>query len=268
MPIKARCPTCGKSARFPDSDLGLPAVSPLAALCYSLPRHVSHEPSAAASPRGTGIPVSLGLSWVAWMIIGLAVTSAGLAVAIVLKIALRPPTATVISAAPGPMAPQVTTPAPAPAPMLPVLSDDDAQKIFTLKNDAEALVSDQLYQDAHRKYLQIESIVAGHAITDPGVRNMVEAARAQRDDLFKRFIQPNDPFLASTTSSASTRPATTRSVALTSARRCGRFPRSSLAIRSAMPRSAKQFCGRAAFSSRSLMRRPTPWPAAVTWKMP
>src|SRR5688572_16250705 len=144
--VKARCPSCGKSATFDESDAGLPVVCLACGGRYTAP-----DPfQAAAGGGGAAPPVSAATSagrsrpgrtfWVAVCLGGLAAAAAVLLV---------------VRGRPDPI---------------------DRATALALSSETQVHVANGRLADAHRKYHELETIVAGRTVRDPEARRVIDQA--------------------------------------------------------------------------------------------
>ena len=175
MPLKVRCPACGKSVRVPESDAGLAAICAACGTQYTIPDDAPPAGAfSAAAPAVSAAPRRLpGLG--VWLVLLLAVGAAGLAVVLQVRRA-------------GSEGAPAANADPAPA--------TDAPRrdvVATLKAEAEARAVDGDLKGAHRKYQDLQRLVAGRPIADPETRRLVEAARSEQAKVFAVLVERQRP---------------------------------------------------------------------------
>lgn len=163
MPFKVRCPACGKSARFPESDAGLPAICAACGTRHELPPAPAVAPTVDMARTAHGSRMGVG----GWIVVVLAMVAAGLAAAMAISIGAGSPQA------------KAST----------VVNEVAPGLIAAMKSQAEALMVSGDAKGAHRKYTELEELVAGKRIDDAAAQATIAAARVERQAVYDRLIQ-------------------------------------------------------------------------------
>ena len=179
--LKARCPSCGKSASLDDTDAGLPVVCLACGARYTAPDPLA---GAAAVPAraGAGAPAGAPAAnrrvgrtfWVAMALGGVAAIAA---------------LALVLRGLPDPI---------------------DRATAVSLASQAQAHAAEGRLGDAHRKYHELETIVAGRRIRNAETRQLVEQAMAEKQRVYALLLDrvEQDRLAASRPAVASAEPVT------------------------------------------------------------
>lgn len=188
--LKTRCPSCGKSASFDESDAGLPVVCLACGARYAAPDLFGVGASAGFEGGVTAEPLPSGRKHVG-RIVWIAAALGTLAAAAVLGLVLR--------GRPDPI---------------------DRATAVALASAARAYEAEGRLADAHRKYHELETIVGGRAVRDRESRGVVE--QAGRDDrrVYAALLQQADQMrqAGADSPSAASQPSTAPVLAGASAR--------------------------------------------------
>ena len=177
--LKARCPSCGKSASLDETDAGLPVVCLACGARYTAPDPIAE---AAVAPAGAGggaaaaAPVgSRRVGRTFWVAMALGGVAAVAALALVLR------------SLPDPI---------------------DRATAVSLASQAQAHAAEGRLADAHRKYHELETIVAGRRIRDAETRQLVEQAMAEKQRVYAALLDrvEQDKLAASRPAAASAEP--------------------------------------------------------------
>src|SRR4051794_24669557 len=155
--LRARCPSCGKSASFGDADAGQPVVCLACGARYLAPDPLAPATATDVESAPESAPVSGGprVGRMFWVALVLGVVSGAGVLALVLRGGHGNPTNSV-----------------------------DTATVLTLASEARAAADAGRYVEAHQKYQQLESSLAGRDVNDPDVRRTVEQAMADKQRVY------------------------------------------------------------------------------------
>jgi len=156
--LKARCPSCGKSAWFDEIDAGLPVVCLACGARYNAPQALPAAARTAGASGESGGPTPFRAPRVGrtfWVATALGALAAVVALVLILR------------GRPDPV---------------------DRDTVRALASQAEAYAAEGRLADAHRKYHELETLVGHRTIQDPEVRRAVEEAMADKDLVYARLL--------------------------------------------------------------------------------
>jgi uncharacterized protein DUF4159 len=176
--LKARCPSCGKSAALNETDAGLPVVCLACGARFTAPdlflAGEGAEPggAATAASRISNRPRVGRTFWVALGLGGLA----GVAALIL-----------VLNSLPDPI---------------------DRATALSLASEAKAHADAGRLADAHRKYHELETIVGTRTVHDPEIRQVVDQAMADKQRVYTQLLAQVDKDRQAAATAPSAAPAT------------------------------------------------------------
>ena len=175
--LRARCPSCRKSATLNEADAGQPVVCLACGQRYLAP-DLSDSSSAAApgDAPAAAAPAAPRVGRTFWIALALGVVAGAACIALVLRVR------------PGPL---------------------DRATAQALAAEASAHAAEGRLVEAHKKYHELETLVAGRSVSDPETRRVVDDAIAEKQRVYERLLRQVESDRSAARPSATTGPVAT-----------------------------------------------------------